>query len=83
MTNRLFISLDIPDDVINRVKQVCIYDPDINCKKIISLAKYIKLNGYPIYNVIKQIQAAIINEKNLTESDKSLTRFSSEELSGS
>jgi len=63
----------IPTDVLDKIKQICIYDKSTNFfKKIIKLTQYIKLNGFPIHNIIQQIQNIVIFNNDITDNTKSL-----------
>jgi len=62
----------MPIKILNKIQQICIFDKNTDFKKIIKLTQYIKLNGYPIHNIIKQIQHIIKNNDDLTDNMKSL-----------
>jgi len=62
----------IPIKILNKIQQICISDKNTDFKKIIKLTQYIKLNGYPIHNMIKQLQHIIKNNEDITDNMKSL-----------
>ena len=62
----------IDDKQINRVKQICINNKNMNADKIVDLTKAIRSSGYPIYNILRQIHNMVVNNKKLTDKMKSI-----------
>lgn len=57
--------------VINKIVDVCINNKTKNIKDILNLTREIRTYGYPIQNIIEQINLMIINNNELNDKQKS------------
>lgn len=57
----------VPSKVVDMIKKVCVDSKVANLKKVIKLAKYIHLNGFPTNCVMGEINRLTINDTNLTD----------------
>ncbi|AYV82124.1 MAG: replication factor C small subunit [Homavirus sp.] len=61
----------VSQSVINKIINICIQDKTKDVRDIVELTKEIRTFGYPIQNIIEQINVMIIGNDNLNDKQKS------------
>jgi replication factor C subunit 2/4 len=63
----------IDKNMLEKISLVCLNVKDKpNINKIVNLTKHIRSQGYPIYNIMKQINDIVINTSQLTDKMKAV-----------
>lgn len=59
-------------DSLMKIIDVCIIDKTNDINKVVKLANFFRMSGYPINSIIKQLNLLIVNDKILTDKMKAL-----------
>jgi replication factor C subunit 2/4 len=62
----------IDQDHLDRITKLCIDSVKSDAKKVMKLTNSIRMTGYPIHNIMKQLHELIINNAKLTDKMKSI-----------